>query len=111
MPLLSGNLRTIVGRYSLELLHLVEAGVQGDRDLIVFSDANLFDELLLDGTAFIVIGSIVHIRPCELLVADVVATLCCFGGFFVFFLRLHELLFQSFQSLSCLGYNVSRLGK
>ena len=83
---------------------MVEAGIQGDRDFIVFSDANLLNELLQDGAPFIVVGCIVHIRPCEQLVADVVAALCRFGGFFVFFLCLHELLFQSFQSLSCLGY-------
>ena len=64
------NLRTIVGRYSLELLHLVEAGVQRNRDLIVFSDANLLDELLQDSAAFIVVGGVVNIRPCKQLVAD-----------------------------------------
>lgn len=102
------NLRTIVGRYSLELLHLVEAGVQRNRDLIVFSDANLLNELLQNGAAFIVVGGVVNIRPCKQLVADVVATLCCFGSFFVFFLCLHELLFQSFQSLSCLGHQCAQ---
>ena len=66
------NFRTIVGRYSLELLHLIEAGVQGNRDLIVFSDANLLDELLQNGAAFIVIGGVINIRPCKQLVADVV---------------------------------------
>ena len=59
------NLRTIVGRYSLELLHLIEAGVQRNRDLIVFSDANLLDELLQNGAAFIVVGGVVNIRPCK----------------------------------------------
>ena len=87
---------------------MVEAGVQGNRDLIVFSDANLLDELLQDSTAFIVIGSVIHIRPCKKFIADVVTALCCFGGFFVFFLCLHELLFQSFQSLSCLGYQCAQ---
>ena len=69
------NLRTIVGRYSLELLHLIEAGVQRNRDLIVFSDANLLDELLQNGAAFIVVGSVVHIRPCKQLVAN--SFTCC----------------------------------
>ena len=64
------NLRTIVGRYSLELLHLIEAGVQRNRDLIVFSDTNLLDELLQNGAAFIVVGGVVNIRPCKQLVAD-----------------------------------------
>ena len=59
------NLRTIVGRYSLELLHLIEAGVQRNRDLIVFSDANLLNELLQNGAAFIVVGGVVNIRPCK----------------------------------------------
>ena len=67
---------------------MIEAGVQRNRDLIVFSDANLLNELLQNGAAFIVVGGIVNIRPCKQLVADVVATLCCFGGFFVFFLCL-----------------------
>ena len=87
---------------------MVEAGVQRNRDLIVFSDANLLDELLQDGTAFIVVGGVVNIRPCKQLVADVVTALCRFGGFFVFFLRLNKLLFQSFQSLSCLGYQCAQ---
>ena len=90
---------------------MVEAGVQRNRDFIVFSDANLLNELLQNGAAFIVVGGVVNIRPCKQLVADVVAALCRFGGFFVFFLRLNKLLFPGFQSLSCLGYNVSRLGK
>ena len=90
---------------------MVEAGIQGDRDLIVFSDANLLDELLQNGAVFIVVGSVIHIRPCKKFIADVVTALCRFGGFFVFFLRLNKLLFPGFQSLSCLGYNVSRLGK
>ena len=64
------NFRTIVGRYSLELLRLIEAGVQRNRDLIVFSDANLLDELLQNGAAFIVVGGVVNIRPCKQLVAD-----------------------------------------
>ena len=50
---------------------MVEAGVQRNRDLIVFSDANLLDELLQNDAAFIVIGSVIHIRPCKQLVADV----------------------------------------
>ena len=54
------------------------------------------------------VGGVVNIRPCKQLVADVVAALCCFGGFFVFILCLHELLFQSFQSLSCLGYQCAQ---
>ena len=54
------------------------------------------------------VGGVVNIRPCKQLVADVVTTLCCFGGFFVFFLCLHELLFQGFQSLSCLGYQCTQ---
>ena len=62
---------------------MVEAGIQGDRDFIVFSDANLLNELLQDGTAFIVIGSIIDIRPCKKFIADVVTALCRFGGFFV----------------------------
>ena len=66
------------------------------------SDA-LARSTLQNGAAFIVVGSVIHIRPCKKFIADVVTALCRFGGFFVFFLRLHELLFQSFQSLSCLG--------
>ena len=57
---------------------MIEAGIQGDRDFIVFSDANLLNELLQNGAAFIVVGGVVNIRPCKQLVADVVATLCCF---------------------------------
>ena len=49
---------------------MVEAGVQGDRDFIVFSDANLLNELLQNGAAFIVVGGVVNIRPCKQLVAD-----------------------------------------
>ena len=49
---------------------MIEAGVQSNRDLIVFSDANLLDELLQNGAAFIVVGGVVNIRPCKQLVAD-----------------------------------------
>ena len=49
---------------------MVEAGVQGDRDFVVFSDTNLRNELLQDSAAFIVVGGVVHIRPCKQLVAD-----------------------------------------
>ena len=42
---------------------MIEAGVQRNRDLIVFSDANLLDELLQNGAAFIVVGGVVNIRP------------------------------------------------
>ena len=44
---------------------MVEAGVQGDRDFIVLSDANLLNELLQNGAAFIVVGGVVNIRPCK----------------------------------------------
>ena len=50
------------------------------------------------------VGGVVHIRPCKKFIADVVAALCCFGGFFVFFLCLHELLFQGFQCIFCFGH-------
>ena len=53
---------------------------------------------------FIVVGCIVHIRPCEQLVADVVTALCRLGSFIVFFLCLNKLLFQSFQCVFCFGH-------
>ena len=87
---------------------MIEAGVQRNQDLIVFSDANLLNELLQNGAAFIVVGGVVHIRPCKQLVADVVAALCRFGGFFVFFLRLNKLLFKGLQRVFRFGYQCAQ---